>query len=198
MSTPHQTKEALIDTVIDLLGTHHLSEITSEQVLEKSGISKGSLYHHFEDFSDLLECAEVKRYSQVVDNSIAWLAESLQEKSKEDLLAKLGSFNQMTFGNEYKKLRLIRVKAVTHAGLTDRMKMRLSIEQERLTDGIADMCREMQFRGWMSTDFPPKVIAVFFMSYTTGLIVNDYVEHPIEEKDWLLLVNTILKDVILT
>ena len=55
MASSHPTKEALIDAVLELLQSEHLVEVTSEEVLEKSGISKGSLYYHFEDFSDLLE-----------------------------------------------------------------------------------------------------------------------------------------------
>ncbi len=197
MQAPHPTKEALINAVLELLSAEHLNEITSEEVLHKSGISKGSLYHHFEDFSDLLETAEVRRFSLVADATIAWLTDSLRETEKDKFLEQLESFNEVTFGNEYKKQRLIRVKAVAHAGLTDRMKERLNLEQERLTGAIADMCQEMQFRGWMSTKYQPKTLAVFFQAYTTGLIINDYVDHPAEESDWLLLLSAILKDVIL-
>jgi CDGSH-type Zn-finger protein len=47
-----------------------LDEITSENVLDISGISRGSLYHHFEDFSELLELAQVRRFASYVNKSI--------------------------------------------------------------------------------------------------------------------------------
>ncbi len=56
----HPTKEELIQTVVVLLEGTTLNQITSEQVLAISGISRGSLYHHFEDFSELLELAQVR------------------------------------------------------------------------------------------------------------------------------------------
>ena len=61
MDSLHPTKRALITTVLEQLKTLKPSEITSESVLDKSGISKGSLYHHFEDFDDLIETAQVIR-----------------------------------------------------------------------------------------------------------------------------------------
>ena len=197
MNTSHPTRDLLVDTVLELLKNEHLSEVTSEEVLAKSGISKGSLYHHFADFDDLLEVAEVKRFSLLVDATVSKLAEMLSATSKEDFIAALEGFNQSTYGEGYKKTRLIRLKAVTHAGLTDRMKSRLQTEQDRLTMSIADMCQEAQFRGWTSKKFAPKTISVFLQAYTLGLIVNDYTDSPVEENDWLSLLSTILKDVIL-
>ena len=197
MNSSHPTRDLLVDTVLELLKNEHLSEVTSEEVLAKSGISKGSLYHHFDDFDDLLEVAEVKRFSLLVDATVSKLAEMLSATSEEDFIAALEDFNRSTYGEDYKKIRLIRLKAVTHAGLTDRMKSRLKIEQDRLTMAVADMCQEAQFRGWTSTRFAPKTISVFLQAYTLGLIVNDYTDSPVEENDWLSLLSTILKDVIL-
>jgi len=197
MNSSHPTRDLLVDTVLELLKNEHLSEVTSEEVLAKSGISKGSLYHHFDDFEDLLEVAEVKRFSLLVDATVSKLTEILSATSKEDFFASLEDFNRSTYGKDYKKIRLIRLKAVTHAGLTDRMKSRLKIEQDRLTMAVADMCQEAQFRGWTSTRFAPKTLSVFLQAYTLGLIVNDYTDSPIDETDWLSLLGTILKDVIL-
>ena len=59
MDSLHPTKRALVVTVLEELKSKKPSDLTSELILEKSGISKGSLYHHFEDFDDLIETAEV-------------------------------------------------------------------------------------------------------------------------------------------
>ena len=67
MDSLHPTKRALVQTVLDQLKTKKPSDLTSELILETSGISKGSLYHHFEDFDDLIETAQVFRYAAYVD-----------------------------------------------------------------------------------------------------------------------------------
>ena len=55
----HPTKAVLVRTVVELLDTQMPSEIHADNVLEISGISKGSLYHHFEDLGELVETAQV-------------------------------------------------------------------------------------------------------------------------------------------
>lgn len=44
----HPTRLYLIQTVEELLTTRPIYEVGSELVLAASGVSKGSLYHHFE------------------------------------------------------------------------------------------------------------------------------------------------------
>ena len=57
----HPTKALLIATTVTLLDTKLPNEIAVDEILEASGISKGSLYHHFEDLGELLEIAQVER-----------------------------------------------------------------------------------------------------------------------------------------
>ena len=197
MNLSHPTREVLINAVVEMLKTEHLSEITREHVLARSGISKGSLYHHFVDFDDLLEEAEVRRFSNIVDTTIAWVAESLEEPDRESFIKKLESFNEYTHSENYRAQRLIRIKAVAHAGLTERMRSKLNEQQERLTGAIADMCQEMQFRGWVNPKFDSHTMSVFIQAYTLGQIVNDYVDHKVDPANWLDMVNTVLRKVIL-
>ncbi|MGA1715426.1 MAG: TetR/AcrR family transcriptional regulator, partial [Ilumatobacteraceae bacterium] len=54
-SRPHPTKVALIEVVKEMIAEFGADGFTVEMVLAESGISRGSLYHHFEDFPDLVE-----------------------------------------------------------------------------------------------------------------------------------------------
>ena len=78
MESLHPTKRALVATVLEFLKDTKPSDLTSEAILAKSGISKGSLYHHFEDFDDLIETAEVIKYAAYVDQSIHLLTKVFQ------------------------------------------------------------------------------------------------------------------------
>ena len=53
--TLHPTAQKLVDTVIEMLQTTSYNNIKSENVLVRSGITRGPLYHHFADFDDLIE-----------------------------------------------------------------------------------------------------------------------------------------------
>ena len=58
----HPTAQKLVDTVIEMLKTTSYNNIKSENVLMRSGISRGPLYHHFADFDDLIETAQIQIY----------------------------------------------------------------------------------------------------------------------------------------
>ena len=66
----HPTKAILVETVVEMLETNKPDDIQADKVLEISGISKGSLYHHFEDLGELVESAQVARYSKWISISI--------------------------------------------------------------------------------------------------------------------------------
>jgi AcrR family transcriptional regulator len=57
-----------------------------EMVLDRSNISKGSLYHHFEDIYHLLEAAMISRFARYVDTNIASLRSLLETATTSETL----------------------------------------------------------------------------------------------------------------
>ena len=95
--TTHPTKSALIECAADLLDKYRFDEITVEMVLDRSNISKGSLYHHFEDIYHLLEAAMIVRYARYVDTNIAALQALLAvAKTGEDFYFGLSHLSAVT------------------------------------------------------------------------------------------------------
>lgn len=82
----HPTKRLLTETVVALLATKKPSEILADEVLENSGASKGSMYHHFEDLQELVETAQIYRYSQWIDVSIEFLTNYVAKARTQDEL----------------------------------------------------------------------------------------------------------------
>lgn len=97
LSSMHPTKAVLVKTVVELLNTQLPSEVHADQVLEISGISKGSLYHHFEDLGELVETAQVYRYSKWITKSVEFMTEILPKaKSPEELRKALSMVTETT------------------------------------------------------------------------------------------------------
>jgi AcrR family transcriptional regulator len=197
MSQFHPTKELLIETVLEILKTESIDQINSDQVLEKSGISKGSMYHHFEDFGDLLEHAQVRRFAGFVDYSIHSISQLLTVKTKQELLDGLRLVTRYTQSAELKGQRLYRVTAIANAGQSERMRKNLAAEQNRLTAALADLFREVVARGWGNPKVQPQTLAVFIQAYTMGNIVNDFVDEKMDLENWLWLIDTIMSDVLM-
>ena len=62
----HPTAQQLVDTVKEMLQEASYSEIKSENVLRRSGVSRGPLYHHFANFEELIEVAQTQIYVSYV------------------------------------------------------------------------------------------------------------------------------------
>ena len=62
MERLHPTKRLLLETVIKLLDTKKPEEILSDEVLQISGISKGSMYYHYKDWYEIIEDAICERF----------------------------------------------------------------------------------------------------------------------------------------
>jgi AcrR family transcriptional regulator len=189
-STPHPTRERLIATMADLLDKKAPEQINVDEVLNVSGISKGSLYHHFEDFSDLLEVAYLRRFAAYVDLSSDSIAEIIATStSRDELLNGLREITRRTQAPDLASLRLERLRAIGLAGGNERFRARLAVEQQRLTDALADLVREAQVKGWCRPDFDPHVIAVFIQAYTLGRVLDEISESPIDNDQWVAFID---------
>ncbi len=192
----HPTKDELIKTVVALLDHLTLDEITSEKVLEISGISRGSLYHHFQDFAELLELAQVRRFSKYVDKSIEVLNELFNSiNSRDELLLRLGEFSQTFHAAELADSRIERLTAISKVKHNPRMATALGDEQERLTETIADLFRDLQLRNLGNPNLAPRTAAVLFQAYTLGRAVDDFTASRVNQENWLYAVSLIVEHV---
>lgn len=185
----HPTRERLISTMVGLLDGDDPEHITADQVLSISHISKGSLYHHFADFEELLEAALIRRFSQNVDLSVdALLSIVSNANSSEEFLAMLGALTADQQSPTRSRFRLERARA---AGLTfssPRFHEALGVEQQRLTDAFADVVKEGQNRGWITTDVDPRAVAVFIQAFTLGRVVDDIAPDKVDPDAWVSLI----------
>ena len=169
----HPTRDKLLATAMQLLSTHLPQNITAQMVLEKSGISRGSLYHHFEDISALLEVALVESFAALVDMSLVKFSQIIDNATgRDDMLAELAKVTQATQKKSLKAIRFQRARLIVFSEDNPRLAAALSAEQQRLTDAITDLIREAQNRGWMFEGVDARSAAVLIQAYTLGMIVT--------------------------
>lgn len=183
--TIHPTKAHLIETTAALLDSQFPETIQVDEILEKSGISKGSLYHHFEDLGELLEAAQVARYAAWVDRSIGLIVPILSgAKNREDIIEGLKKLTHYTQSPEYRVNRFSRARALANSDASERFQRALGLEQERLTTALEDLISEAKNKGLFKPDLDTRIIAVFIQSYTLGKIVDDIVPVPMNQEKW--------------
>ena len=197
-TTTHPTKTRLIETTAELLDNQFPQDIQVDEILEKSGISKGSLYHHFEDLGELLEAAQVFRYSAWVDRSIGLIVPVLSgAKNRDDVIEGLRILTKYTQSSEYRATRFLRARTLANSEISTRFTKALGAEQDRLTAALEDLIAEAKNKGLFRDHLDNRVIAVFIQSYTLGKIVDDIVPTPVSQEKWdefilEMLINTMV------
>jgi len=195
----HPTKEKLIATMVTLMDEHALSNIQVDDVLRDSNISKGSLYHHFENFDELVESALITRFAASVDISIQLVASAVNDtKSAKEFVEKIIEVTTVTQGRERSRFRLERARVIGLSVNSPRLLERLEREQDRLTAAMADIVREAQEKGWVNKTFDAKTIAVFMQAYTIGRVIDDVASdnQHIDSQSWNDVVNAAVKSLL--
>ncbi|WP_158273289.1 TetR/AcrR family transcriptional regulator [Limnohabitans sp. WS1] len=200
MATPksgsHQTRDKLLAATLDLLLTHLPQNITAQMVLEKSGISRGSLYHHFEDISALLEVALVESFAKTVDKSLIKFENIIKKaKNREEMLLELTKVTDATQQKSLRAIRFQRARLIVFSEDNPRLAKALAVEQQRLTDTIADLIGMAQERGWMFTGVDARSAAVLIQAYTLGMIVDDIVQEQMTQENWSALIHRLIQQV---
>jgi AcrR family transcriptional regulator len=77
----HPTKRLLIDQVKLMMKSRLSRQIGSEEILTGALISKGSLYHHFKDFSELIEVAQIEIYRANSNQQVLTIANEISDQT---------------------------------------------------------------------------------------------------------------------
>lgn len=189
----HPTRERLIETMTEML-QEQPQDLRVEVLLSKSGVSIGSLYHHFDDLDHLIELAYARRFAMTVDLSVGVLAHIAETAtSRAEVLEGLANVTRATQAQEIANTRFERARILAMAETNERFAKVLRVEQQRLTDAITDLIREAQERGWYSSDFDPQAAAVLIQAYTLGRIVDDVSENPVDPGAWIGLIDRLIE-----
>ena len=190
MRDSHPTKVHLIDSAAKLIDEHGSQGFTVEVLLETSNISKGSLYHHFEDFHDVIMHAQVLRFARYVEEDIAALTNVLlAASSREDMFSRLDLISRATHDAARSARRADRIEILAGTRHSEKMKNALAPTQSRLTGAIADLVREMKAKEFVNQEIDPGAVAVFIQAYSLGLIVNDVSNDQVDLENWHSLIS---------
>lgn len=189
---PHPTKTKLRDAVVEMMIETPPEEIHSEVVLQETGISRGSLYHHYEDFTELLEDAMLYRFSAGVEASTGAIQNIVANSAdQEEFLSLLKGVTRATQDRSLADTRFDRARMLAMAQHNLRFRAKLAEVQDRLTDALTECFAQAQEKGWLNRDFNPRTGAIFIQAYTLGKLVDDVSAHPMDDRDWENLITLI-------
>lgn len=176
-----------------LLETHAVNEVTLEQVLEKSSISVGSLYHHFKDFSELMDFALVEKYTQFTKVNVEGMAHVLEiSKNAKDYHDKILKLLEFTHSASNSDLRKMRAYILSQATIRPDLGVLIREVQSDLTHKLGEIIGQAQKRGWIQPVIKPVILATFIQAYGIGRIVDDLANPQMDNDEWIAFLQHVI------
>ena len=190
----HPTRRNLLTTTIQLFEEFSAEDLTIEEVLQASGVSKGSLYHHFKDLGELLDEAMLTKFSMGVDEHIALIETVLQTaSSQKEVLEGFRTVTRISQRSSLRGQRSFRMNLLLRADREPALAKKLALEQQRLTDALEAQIKRMQLLGWLRSDFNARAGAILIQAYSIGRRVDQIVEDTVSEENWNTLIFQVIE-----
>ena len=194
----HPTKAALVECARRLIDAHGVDEVTVDMVLAESGVSKGSLYHHFKDFDALIETVQIRDYAMFVDEGISFLEQAFGAASTpEELRVNLFAVIELAHDPARAPFRIKRARVIGTSGSGLEFTAALAAEQERLRNRGADLIAQAQTRGWVNATLSPLALSSFILAFTFGRVVDDVCSLHVHPDEWNEIVRQFMDHVLL-
>ena len=165
--------DAILEVAIELVLRHGDSGFRIEELIERTGISKSSLYLHFGDRDGLvglaLSTAFLRDIRNNVDDAAVLLADVKNRKQMEEAIPQLVelALNTPDFA------RWQRVMVLASARNRPEMMKRVSEGQTMVNTAIEELVRELQNSGAVRIDLDAREIGVLIQTAIIGRIFRD-------------------------
>ena len=192
-TTPHPTREKLIEVAVNLIGEVGVEAVETAVVLERAGVTTGALYHHFRDMNHLLEEAMARRFPVGVRESLVMLKDGLAKATTlADYQKFMSDLTEVSQAPANRPRRTERAHYLALAFASESFREVIAEQQTEMTAELTDVLHGVQQRGWLRKDFNPKAVAVFIQAYTLGRIIDDISNDPLDPAEWNRLIVTVM------
>ena len=189
---PHPTRDLIIETTAGLMKKKGVGALHIDDVLEATGLTRGAVYHHFENVDDLIENALLATYSEGVAINIGFIRNILATaKSSEEFRSGVLQANVLYAENrKLRDVRKLRAHALAVATPDGSLARGLEAAQKRLTDEYVAVITAAQSKGWVRRDVEPRALAIFVQAYSFGAIIDDVAAEHLEVASWQRIIES--------
>lgn len=180
----HPNAQKLVDTVAELLEDTPIEQIALAAVLKKSGMSNGSLYHHFEDLQELVDVAVEQRFTKGLKDSLAAIAALLDITEEAEFRRRVEEIILLFHGQDRRPFRMARLDTLGSLSSRPRLAERIGRAQFESTMKQAEYLAEFQRRGWFRSDLDMSAVSTFMTATFLGRTVDDIASEHIDPDEW--------------
>ena len=168
------TKRALLDAALADMAATGEASIRITKVLEESGVTNGSLYHHFGSREGLVQAAIIERFIGSVSAGLGLFASLAVEVHSTEEFFELLRAELVRIGTpELRAQRVQRLSALAAALPRAELMERIIAEQAAYFDRAAAALQVVQDRGFIAADLDCRAFAAWALGLTLSRLLSD-------------------------
>ncbi|MEY3806705.1 MAG: hypothetical protein RIR69_1517 [Actinomycetota bacterium] len=159
----------LIDAALDIILNKGVDALRVDDVCEQVGVTKGSLYWHFNDREGLIQAALLEQLYRLADEQMAVLGGAIDSASStDDYLAKVVEALINPFDSEEVHQRWQRLEIIVASRRDETLLTMMSDVQRRQQKYMTDAMEKASERGLLRPDADPKAVAAVLTAVSLG------------------------------
>jgi AcrR family transcriptional regulator len=190
----HSTRRTLIDVTSWLMDQKPLLQITSDQVLHASGVSKGSMYHFFNDFDELLEITQAERFNHWANALIQYVSSEFEKAHDRESFTH--ALERVMSNNCCETLKISHSELSRTLGFAlgnTRFSRNIIEIKERVKFSILNILSESIERSLPGTSsMKAEGLALFIDTWIFGRIAGEFYRIPVKDTEWKELTSTLV------
>jgi len=191
------TRERVLDVVLEQLEEGGEAAVRIDDLRDRSGVSIGSIYHHFGDRDGVIAAAQLRRFARYAEAEIAALSDIVERsrnvaefrRSVRQLTVRTGS--ELRVAERWGRIGVLGSTIGRRA-----LREEVRAVQTRLTDEFHAHVAQGQARGFFRSDLDARAVAAFIEAYSLGLVLNDLDDRAVDEHAWEQVVWAVLDGLI--
>lgn len=182
------TVERAVVAAVELIDELGASAVRFAQVSERSGVSNGSLLHHFGSLDSLLSAAEAVRYERAISARLAAARKAVVASGDVAALrAVVERTAEAVASGAFDELRWTRLGALSFARHRPDLRTLLAGTIRSLRDQLAELLGDLHANGMVAYPVPPGAVTAFLHAHTVGRLVEDVVDDRLPPEQWVAL-----------
>lgn len=194
------SRSQLIDVALRIILERGIDALRVDEVLAEVGVTKGSLYWHFEDRQGLIKAAIAEQVRRMSAETVLGLSDAITQSSKkEDYLARITPFIVDPFDSQQVRDRWRRLAILVETQNDPELMALMHDVQSRHLDVVVELMTDAQQRGFLRSDLDPRAVATALNVINVGSNIIDVLGENAPNQDawWnliLFFVNAMFPD----
>jgi len=187
-----ETTDRVISAAEALIAEHGEHGLRIEDVAERSNVSVGSIYYHFEDREGLVRAVLQRQVVTVWGAQLFELFDpgpALETATSAEEFADgyMGAMRAM-HSEGLAAMRLIAAEMLGSSLSREEVIPRLREQVTAVLDALTEQCAPLEERGYLRPGVSPRGFILFIRSLSAGQIIVDLDAHPFDEEEWVMIV----------